>query len=129
MAVRRLPLVGILLAALGVVALAAAAIPLRPAAAPVREVILRARGTEFVGEGPNPVIEAKPGERLRIVVRNVDPGVVHAIAVPGLLPDVQDIEDGQEAAVEVVVPAGGPGEYEYVCTHHYPLMRGRIVVR
>jgi len=94
------------------------------ASAPVREVVLLAKGTAF-GDG-NPTLEIRVGERLRVIVKNVDPGVVHAISVPGLAPTVQNIAAGEVAIVEVTPTA--PGTYEYVCPLHCPLMKGKLVV-
>ena len=90
-----------------------------------RQVTLEARGAAF--SDTNPTIEARVGERIRIRVRNTDPGVLHAIAVPELSPKVQEVKWGETAELEVTATA--PGTYEYKCPQHCPLMRGKIVVR
>jgi plastocyanin len=92
---------------------------------PVREVALEARGAAFNGD--NPTIEAKAGEKLRIVVRNTDPGVRHEIAVPALGTGTHEIASGEEIVLEV--PVDRPGTYEYVCPRHEARMKGTIVVR
>jgi plastocyanin len=91
----------------------------------VREVSLEARGAAFNGD--NPTIEAKVGEKLRIVVRNTDPGVRHEIAVPALGTGTREVASGEEIVVEV--PVDRPGTYEYVCPRHEAKMKGTIVVR
>lgn len=112
----------LLVAALATMALAGRAS--REPAPFVREVHLPARGTAFADS--NPVIEVRVGDRVRLVVANRDPGVVHAISVPALDDRVIDIAHGEEAVLEI--SARAPGEYEYVCTRHYPLMKGRLLV-
>ena len=100
----------------------------RPAATleqPVLEIQLEANGTAF-GKN-NPTIEARAGERVRIVVRNTDPGVLHSIAVPSLGMETVDVSSGEEAVIELV--ADEPGTYEYACSYHLPLMKGKIVVK
>ncbi|HKQ62894.1 MAG TPA: cupredoxin domain-containing protein [Candidatus Polarisedimenticolaceae bacterium] len=89
-----------------------------------REIVLQARDLAFGGN--NPTLHARPGERLRLRVRNDDPGVLHSISLPGIDPTVRQIPWGQEVVVEFTVPA--QGSYEYVCPQHQPKMKGRIVV-
>jgi len=90
----------------------------------VREVVLEARDVAFNAD--NPTIEARPGERLRIVVRNTDPGVVHSVTIPGLTEDVVHVEYGEQVSLEVTMPASG--DFEYVCPQHAPKMKGKLVV-
>lgn len=92
---------------------------------PVREISLEARGAAF--NGVNPTIEARVGEKLRIVVRNSDAGVLHEIAVPSLGTGTKEIGSGEEVVLEV--PLDRPGTYEYVCPRHRAMMKGTIVVR
>ena len=96
----------------------------RPA---VREVLLEARDATFNGEGANPDIEARVGERIRIVVRNTDTGVLHSISVPELSKEVKHVPWGEEEVLEVT--ASAPGTYEYRCPQHCPLMKGKLIVR
>src|SRR5688572_4840323 len=53
---------------------------------PTREVTLVAKGMAFYLESdletPNPTIEVKAGERVRVVLRNQDRGLTHDFAVP-----------------------------------------------
>ena len=98
----------------------------------LREVRLETRGAAFVrAEGDdrerNPTIETSVGERIRIVVRNSDVGVVHAISISELGQATRVLRTGEQVAV-VITPTV-PGTYEYVCPYHVPLMKGTIVVQ
>ena len=90
-----------------------------------RTVVLEARGIAF--EDDNPTLQLQPGERIRFVVRNTDPGVVHSITLPGIDETVRHISWGEEIAFEVTIPDAG--NFEYVCPQHAPKMRGRILIR
>jgi plastocyanin len=96
-----------------------------------REITLVARGMAFYVEGnstPNPTIDARPGETLRIVVRNHDRGMTHDFAVPAADAAVDLLEWNDEDAVTFEVPAT-PGTYEYVCRPHLVMMKGKLIVR
>ena len=93
-------------------------------AEPIREIVLDARDATFAGD--NPTLELQPGERVRFVVRNTDPGVLHAITIPGLDSEVRHIAWGEEVAFEVTAPRGGT--FSYICPQHAPKMQGKIVV-
>jgi len=95
------------------------------AEAPIREIVLEARGSAF--DGDNPTLVLRPGERVRLVVRNNDPGVEHSIAIPELGIERRDVSPGEEVAF--VVDAPERGVIDYVCPQHLPLMQGKIVVR
>lgn len=117
-----------LLAACGVaIALAAGA---DPAPAP-REIRLVVRDMAFYAAGdptPNPTLTLRRGERVRLVLRNEDPGMTHDFTVPGL--DVATAllhERGQSAVVVFRAPRVA-GEHDYSCTPHATMMRGRIAV-
>lgn len=92
--------------------------------AEVREIVLEARDLAF--DGDNPTLLAEPGERVRLVVRNNDPGILHSISLPGIDSEVRHIKWGEEIAFEITIPDGGT--WEYVCPQHMPKMKGRIEV-
>lgn len=98
---------------------------------PAREVTLVARDMAFYLDGdpgaPNPTIEVRPGERIRIVLRNQDRGMVHDVAIPALHAAGRLIGWNQEADLVFTAPAI-PGMYEYVCTPHSLMMRGVVLV-
>ena len=90
----------------------------------VREIFLDAREAAFAGD--NPTLSLQPGERVRFVVRNTDPGVLHSITLPGIDDEVRHVRWGEEIAFEVTIPERG--SFQYVCPQHAPKMQGRIVV-
>ena len=103
-----------------------------PAADPVsREITLVARDMAFylleqTHAGPNPTLQLKVGERVRIVLRNQDPGIVHGFAIK---PWNVSMTSRHDEAVSMLVRAPRrPGRYEYVCTPHSTMMAGVIEV-
>ena len=48
----------------------------------IREIVLEAKILAFGGD--NPTVDLIPGERVRFVVRNNDPGILHSITIPGV---------------------------------------------
>ena len=101
-----------------------------PAGAP-RDVTLVARGMTFVladhSETVNPVIELRANERVRLVLRNDAPGLIHDIQIPAWDVAVDPIRAGQTAEVVFTVPRT-PGRFPYVCRPHAELMSGFIEV-
>ena len=98
---------------------------------PAREVTLVAKGMAFYLEDdlqtPNPVIEMKAGERVRVVLRNQERGMTHDFAVPAL--DVASNPASWNESQEVVLEAPSkPGTYQYVCRPHSLMMKGTIRV-
>jgi plastocyanin len=98
---------------------------------PTREVRLVVKGMAFYLEGdshtPNPTIDVRAGERVRVVVRNEDRGLTHDFAVPALRRASRAIEWSQSAAIAFDAPES-PGDYEYVCQPHRLMMRGTVRV-
>ena len=108
-----------------------------PAADPApREITLVARDMAFhlaeqTQAGPNPTLQLKVGEQVRIVLRNQDPGIVHSFAIKPwnvLITSRHSRHDEAEAASMLVRAPRRPGRYEYVCTPHSVLMAGVIEV-
>lgn len=91
---------------------------------PVREIVLDAREATFGAD--NPTLRLEPGKRVRFVVRNTDPGVLHSITLPGIDDQVRHVRWGEEIAFEVTIPE--QGKFQYVCPLHAPRMQGQIVV-
>lgn len=97
---------------------------------PPREIVLVARGMAFYVEGesaPNPTLRLRAGERVRLVLRNAEPGVTHDFAVDAWDVWTVALEDLGVAAVVIDVPQL-PGASEYVCRFHTSMMRGVIEV-
>lgn len=95
-----------------------------------REIVLVARGMAFYlpgDERPNPPLRFRPGERVRLVLKNDDPGFVHNFAVPAWTVTMRKLKSGEVGAVEFLVPEE-VGRYEYRCTPHGQMMRGTIDV-
>ena len=96
----------------------------------VREISLVARSMAFYTDGgtaPNPVLYARPGERLRITVTNDAPGMIHDFAIDALAASTSTLIAGQVASIEITVPAKA-GEYEYRCRPHALMMKGVLKV-
>ena len=98
--------------------------PSRGATGPVREIVLEARDLAFNGD--NPILRLQAGERVRVVVRNSDTGILHSISLPGIDPQVRHVKWGEEISFELTVPEAGA--FEYVCPQHLPKMKGRIEI-
>jgi len=98
---------------------------------PVREVTLVAKGMAFYLEDdlqtPNPVIEVKAGERVRVMLLNQDRGMTHDFAVPALDAVLNPVSWNQSGDVVFEAPSQ-PGTYQYVCRPHSLMMKGTIRV-
>ena len=98
---------------------------------PDREIVLVVRGMAFYSEAqpgvPNPTLEVRAGERVRVVLRNDDRGLMHDFAVPVLNRGLDPIRWNETSEVIFTAPAT-PGSYEYVCRPHALMMRGRLEV-
>ena len=118
---------------IGAIAACAFAYAARPGArgGEPREVVLVARDMVFtapgIASGPNPTLRLKAGERIRLVLENRDPGMKHDLAAPGLGIRTATVEFAESDRRLVTVPSA-PGEYDYFCSFHDRLMRGRMVV-
>lgn len=110
-------------------ALAAPACSREPA--PPREITLVARGMSFVvpseSDEPNPTIAVQAGERIRLVLRNEAPGLLHDVEIPEWDIAIDQIRAGEQAEIMLVVP-DRPGHYEYRCRPHAEMMSGVIDV-
>lgn len=110
--------------------LLAALLPAR-SSPPTREVTLVTRGMAFYLDGdpstPNPTLEVKAGERVRVVLRNQGRGMTHDFAVPVVDAAMDTVRWDESGEVTFDVP-DTPGTYEYVCRPHSLMMRGTIRV-
>ena len=118
------------IAAMAVLMLLAVLLPAL-SSTPTREVTLVAKGMAFYLENdpstPNPTLEVKAGERLRVVLRNQDRGLTHDFAVPAVAAAMNAIDWNESGEVVLDVP-DTPGTYEYMCRPHALMMRGTIRV-
>ena len=100
------------------------------ARAEVREIALVGREMAFYEAGRpegNPTLRVRAGERVRLVLRNDTPGIVHDLAIDALRVAIGPLETGGMAAVEFRAPER-PGRYEYYCRPHALMMRGVLEV-
>ncbi|MGB7218629.1 MAG: plastocyanin/azurin family copper-binding protein [Vicinamibacterales bacterium] len=95
-----------------------------------REVVLVVRDMTFYLPGsdvPNPTLRLKPGEELRVVVRNEEPGMTHNFAVTSLQVAMEPIRGLGTGSVSFRAP-DKPGRYDYRCTPHAQMMNGMLLV-
>jgi uncharacterized cupredoxin-like copper-binding protein len=122
---------GKLIAALAALLLSLVTLLPASSSTPAREITLVVTGMAFYLEGdprtPNPTIEVRAGERVRIVLRNQDRGMTHDFAVPVLHAVVKPIGWNESADIVMDIPTQ-PGSYEYVCQPHSVMMRGTMRV-
>ena len=100
-----------------------------PRTAP-REIVLVARNMAFYLEGstaPNPTIVVKPSEEVRIIVKNQDAGITHALTFTSLRASIDRIEPGTTQGIQFRAPRK-PGRYVYVCPPHAQMMKGLLLV-
>lgn len=99
--------------------------------ATTREVVLVAKDMAFYVETdpktPNPVIEVKAGETIRVVLRNRDRGMTHDFAVPAVRAAMDELDWNEEDDLTFEAP-DEPGSYEYVCRPHLLMMKGTLRV-
>ena len=96
---------------------------------PTREITLVAKGMAFYLESdlktPNPTLDIKAGERVRITLRNQERGIIHDFAVPVLKKSVDQLGWNESDEVTFTAPKQ-PGTYQYECQPHRLMMRGTI---
>jgi plastocyanin len=96
-----------------------------------REISLVVREMAFYLETqpdvPNPDIEVRAGERIRIKLRNDDRGFLHDFAFPAAKASTEMIGWNEQSETIFEAPAR-PGSYEYTCRPHSLMMRGTLRV-
>jgi plastocyanin len=95
-----------------------------------REIALIARDMAFYLEGsnvPNPTIVVKASEKVRVTVRNLEPGITHAFSIGSLAASIGRIEPESTESVQFTAPVK-LGQYEYVCPPHAQMMKGVFLV-
>jgi plastocyanin len=102
-----------------------------PHPGPTRNITLVARGLTFMSAdeaaSENPTIAMQPGERIRLILRNEAPGLLHSVVIPAWNVELDAIRAGETSEVTFVVPQT-PGGFEYHCGPHPNRMHGRILV-
>jgi plastocyanin len=96
-----------------------------------RDLVLVARGMEFVvaddANTSNPTLRLRAGERVRVVLRNEAPGLLHDFAIPAWDVQIPTLRAGESGDVTFTVPST-PGRFEYRCRPHSEMMTGSIEV-
>jgi plastocyanin len=98
--------------------------------AAVRDITLVTRDMAFYLEGgtvPNPTIQIDTGEEVRFILRNLDPGIMHNLAILGWDLETAHLDADASATLRVRAPQQ-PGSQAYVCEPHRGMMRGVIEV-
>ena len=102
-----------------------------PSEAAPREIRVVARDMTYYVDGektPNPTLRVKAGERIRLVLRNEDPGMTHDFAVAAWQLGTKTLtEKGEWDAVVFRVPEQR-GTIPYQCTPHSEMMKGTISI-
>ncbi len=101
-----------------------------PAQGPVREIQVVARDMTFYVDGqdaPNPTLHARPGERIRIILRNTDVGMTHDFVIRSWSVNTRLLKGKAQDSIEFTVPQTR-GAHAYSCTPHAEMMGGTIVV-
>jgi plastocyanin len=96
----------------------------------VREIHLVARDMTFYVDGqdaPNPTLYARPGERIRIILRNTDAGMSHDFAVRSWSVNTRLLKGKAQDSIEFTVP-DTRGAHAYSCSPHAEMMGGTILV-
>jgi plastocyanin len=96
----------------------------------VRVINLVARDMTFYVDGqaaPNPALHARPGERIRVVLKNTDAGMSHDFAIRSWGVTTKLLKGKGEDSVEFTVPSAR-GAYDYSCTPHAEMMSGTLIV-
>ena len=120
----------------GIVAVIAICATLLPMVAsseldPKREVHLVIRDMAYYLDGkgePNPTLEFRRGERVRLRVTSEDAGMDHDFVVKSWKVATKLLEGRGEEVVNIRVPKR-PGTDTYFCTPHSAKMRGTIVIQ
>ena len=121
----------LLIVALAALSLCVTLLPLLAGAREPRQIVLVAHKMKFYVEGdtrPNPALVMYAGERVRVVLRNMDPGILHDFAVPDWKAGLEALK-GEGAVSGVIEVPDAPGRYRYICTPHTLMMNGVIEVR
>lgn len=75
----------------------------------------------------NPILSFKPGEKVKITLRNEDRGILHDFKIEGLKVKLsRPLRYEESESFTITVPE--EGKYEYYCSNHPEMMRGEISI-
>ncbi|MEE9230571.1 MAG: hypothetical protein V3U86_07675 [Acidobacteriota bacterium] len=101
---------------------------------PAREIVLIAKEMSFIvqsgleSEERNPTLRLEPGESIKIVFHNQDPGIYHDLRIESLGIQTGPLAYGESEQFIFQVPKQ-TGDDQYACSIHGLVMNGRIVIR
>lgn len=96
-----------------------------------RDVHLVIRDMAFYLDGkgePNPTLQFRQGERVRVIVRSEDTGMNHDFVVKNWKVASRLLHGRDEEVVNIKVPREA-GSTTYACTPHAEKMRGTILIQ
>ena len=96
-----------------------------------RAVTLVVRNMTYYVEGmdtPNPSLKFAAGERVRLTLRNEDPGMLHDFNIRPWNVGTKVLEGKGQDTITFRVPSRSEGQTAYTCTPHAAMMSGTIVV-
>ena len=117
---------------IAVAALAATLLPMLASTSrdDVREIRVVTRDMSFYVDGqtePNPTITLRAGERVKLILRNEDPGMSHDFVVKAWAVGTKLLEDrGEQDSITFRVPDSRGTTTTYHCTPHAKMMSGTL---
>ncbi len=96
-----------------------------------REIRIVARSMTFYMQGdttPNPTLRLRAGEEVRLVLTNEEPGIDHDFAIRPWKVGTRLLKGNGEDAIAFKVPDTPGAEIAYICTPHFGMMRGTILI-
>ena len=91
-----------------------------------KNMVFSVPSSDTSGEA-NPTITVKRGQKVTIILRNDDAGMLHDLVIEGLDVRLEAVSCGETTRLTFTVPRE-PGEYVYLCSFHPTRMRGVFVV-
>ena len=92
----------------------------------VREIVLVARKMAYNTD--NPPLTLKVGQPVRLIIINEDKGMLHDFVIEELdISTSGPLEFGRSEVINFVPTK--KGKYEYFCSYHAKMMRGKVVIR
>jgi hypothetical protein len=99
-------------------------------AAGTRDLLIVAHGMTYYvddGDAPNPSLQFKAGERIRLTFRNEDAGMEHDFAIPEWGVTTKRVDGKGQDVITFEVPTRAASG-RYACTPHSEMMNGQVRV-
>ena len=91
-----------------------------------KDMVFFNQSTESYSEA-NPTITVKRGQKVLIILRNDDAGMLHDLIIEGLDFSLETVSFSETTRLTFTAPTQ-PGEYVYLCSYHPRRMRGLFIV-